>query len=224
MLRLLIACALALSLTATAAGAETPRVLSWQDLVPRVPAFENPFENISEVQRYEIGEIIQARRQVENGVLTEIDPYYKEIEQLTEDLKSQGLDVEALILAYDDLMTRIDELNSAVVGELDGKLVRIPGYALPLEAETTDVDELLLVPYVGACIHVPPPPPNQMVFVTLSKPFRPRGLFEPVWITGRLSVAPATRSLSLVDGAADVGTAYTLQGVLVEPYKESEGG
>ena len=48
---------------------------------------------------------------------------------------------------------------------LDGKLVKIPGYMVPLEDDSEVVSEFLLVPYVGACIHTPPPPPNQIVQV-----------------------------------------------------------
>jgi hypothetical protein len=52
-----------------------------------------------------------------------------------------------------------------VVAELDGKRVRIGGYVVPLDFESTTVKEFLLVPFVGACIHVPPPPANQIIYV-----------------------------------------------------------
>ncbi len=59
----------------------------------------------------------------------------------------------------------------AVVTDLDGKHVRIGGYVVPLDFEATTVKEFLLVPFVGACIHVPPPPPNQIVYVKTAKGF-----------------------------------------------------
>ena len=46
-----------------------------------------------------------------------------------------------------------------VVAELNGKRVKIGGYVVPLDFDATKVTEFLLVPFVGACIHVPPPPP-----------------------------------------------------------------
>ena len=46
----------------------------------------------------------------------------------------------------------------------------------------------MLVPYVGACIHVPPPPPNQLVYVTTDKPWDTMTLWEPVWVTGEIIV------------------------------------
>ncbi|MDB9817954.1 DUF3299 domain-containing protein [Pelagibacterales bacterium] len=72
--------------------------------------------------------------------------------------------------------------------KLDGKIVKIPGYIVPLDYSGTGVTEFMLVPYVGACIHVPPPPPNQLVYVTTDKPWDTMTLWEPVWVTGEIIV------------------------------------
>ena len=66
-----------------------------------------------------------------------------------------------------------------MVKELDGKRVRIGGYVVPLDFEATNVKEFLLVPFVGACIHVPPPPPNQIIYVKSAKGFDVAGLVRP---------------------------------------------
>ena len=44
---------------------------------------------------------------------------------------------------------------------LDGVRARIPGYVVPLESSAAGHLEFLLVPYFGACIHTPPPPPTR---------------------------------------------------------------
>jgi hypothetical protein len=74
----------------------------------------------------------------------------------------------------------------AVVTELDGKRVRIGGYVVPLDFEAATIKEFLLVPFVGACIHVPPPPPNQIIYVKTAKGFDVAGSFDPVYVTGTL--------------------------------------
>src|SRR5687768_227568 len=51
------------------------------------------------------------------------------------------------------------------LSQANGKRVRVPGYMVPLDDSASGVDEFILVPYYGACIHTPPPPPNQMVYV-----------------------------------------------------------
>jgi hypothetical protein len=75
------------------------------------------------------------------------------------------------------------EEASAVTTEFNGKRVRIPGYVVPLDYELA-VTEFILVPYIGACIHVPPPPANQLVWVTTETPYEVPAIFAPVWVEG----------------------------------------
>jgi len=70
---------------------------------------------------------------------------------------------------------------------LDGRRVRIPGFVVPLEDFQERAKEFLLVPYFGACVHLPPPPPNQMVYATLRSE-QPMPTFYPVWIEGTLRI------------------------------------
>ncbi len=98
---------------------------------------------------------------------------------------------------------------AAVVDSLNGRRVTIGGYVVPLDLEARTVKELLLVPFVGACVHVPPPPANQVVHVIAQRAFQIRDLFDPVWVTGKLSVVSSTTEL------ADAG--YRLDAEAVEP-------
>ena len=76
---------------------------------------------------------------------------------------------------------------TGVVEELDGALVKIPGFVVPLEVSTEGkVSEFLLVPYFGACIHFPPPPANQIVYITAEEPIDLESTWEPIWATGEL--------------------------------------
>ena len=74
-----------------------------------------------------------------------------------------------------------------VVAELNGKRVRIGGYVVPLDFDATKVTEFLLVPFVGACIHVPPPPANQIIYVKSAQGITLKGEFDPVYVTGTLT-------------------------------------
>ena len=105
---------------------------------------------------------------------------------------------DGLLAQLDAYEAYLETLNDILVEDLDGREIKIPGYALPLETSDTAVTEFLLVPYVGACIHVPPPPPNQIVHVRYDEGFESEGLFTPVWVTGRISTRPQSLSLSLV--------------------------
>jgi uncharacterized protein len=82
--------------------------------------------------------------------------------------------------------------SAAINTSLEGVTVRLPGYIVPLTM-TGDglVSELILMPYVGACIHVPPPPPNQMVYIKLAKALPLTVLYQPYWVTGTLHAGHA---------------------------------
>lgn len=71
---------------------------------------------------------------------------------------------------------------------LAGTRVRVPGFVVPLDDFQDVVKEFLLVPYFGACVHTPPPPPNQIVFVRMRGGAQQVSLFEPVWIEGILRI------------------------------------
>ena len=99
-------------------------------------------------------------------------------------------------------MKQIGTFN--VVEEFDGQLVRIPGFVLPFEFSASgEISEFLLVPYFGACIHVPPPPPNQLVYVTADAPADLSRQWEPIWAVGVL------RTKSHMNDLGDA--AYTLE-------------
>ncbi|MDQ7988258.1 MAG: DUF3299 domain-containing protein [Candidatus Dactylopiibacterium sp.] len=101
--------------------------------------------------------------------------------------------------------------KAPVMPALDRKRVRIAGFLVPLDADGDTMREFLLVPYFGACIHVPPPPPNQVIHVIMDKPFKAR-MMEPFWISGEMRIARSDNPL----GAA----AYRLQGQRAEPYRQ----
>jgi hypothetical protein len=87
--------------------------------------------------------------------------------------------------------------HAPVVKALDGKNVRLPGYIVPLEvSEEGRVTEFLLVPYFGACIHVPPPPSNQIVHVTSELGVKVEELYQPYWIEGPMQVKATTSELA----------------------------
>lgn len=96
---------------------------------------------------------------------------------------------------------------------LNGQVVRIAGYVVPLDDATQEDAEFLLVPYYGACIHTPPPPPNQMVLVEMDGKQKIRlDLFEAVWLEGKLSI-------DLVESL--YGTAgFQIKGLKVSPYQK----
>jgi uncharacterized protein len=102
--------------------------------------------------------------------------------------------------------------QKAPILQLAGKRVSIPGFMVPLEDDLGKVSEFLLVPYAGACIHVPPPPPNQIVYVKMNKDVKVQVTFtDPITVTGVLQI------LTIQSPYGDVS--YDLSGESVTPYQ-----
>ena len=87
--------------------------------------------------------------------------------------------------------------NAPVVKALDGIEAKLPGYIVPLEiSEAGLVTEFLLVPYYGACIHVPPPPPNQIVLVRYPQGLKLTDIYTPLWVSGTLKIEQVSNDLA----------------------------
>ncbi len=103
-------------------------------------------------------------------------------------------------------------LNVSVNKELDGKPIRIPGFVVPLDTEGELVKEFLLVPYFGACLHYPPPPPNQIVYVKFPEGAPIQQLWDVVYVIGTLKTETVSHSLA--------ETGYFLEGVALADYDD----
>lgn len=101
-------------------------------------------------------------------------------------------------------------VSTGIRTDWNGQTVRLPGFIVPIDYAGTGVTAFILVPFVGACVHVPPPPANQLVFVTTEKPYESSGLFEAVNVTGMFGTASTKTQL------ADVG--YALSADRIEPF------
>lgn len=99
------------------------------------------------------------------------------------------------------------------VKSLNGALVRIPGFVVPTDiTEKGEVKSFLLVPYYGACIHTPPPPPNQIVYIEAATPFRLFNIQDPIWVVGTMKTEPTINGLG--------NTAYSMTLNKWTPYED----
>lgn len=97
--------------------------------------------------------------------------------------------------------------------DLKGQRVRLPGYVVPLDMVGDKLQDFLLVPYFGACIHSPPPPANQIVHITLRRPQTLRTM-DVVWVTGVMGIERQDTGMGV--------SAYSISADTVEPYKASD--
>jgi hypothetical protein len=108
--------------------------------------------------------------------------------------------------AWDQVMQ-----SANVKGELNGKKVRVPGFIVPIEYDDKqNITAFFLVPYFGACIHVPPPPPNQIIYVTGAKNLNAEMIYNPFWIEGTLTTDSMSHDLA--------NSAYSIKADKVSEY------
>jgi hypothetical protein len=102
--------------------------------------------------------------------------------------------------------------NAPVNNQLADQAVRLPGYLVPLEESKAGLNEFLLVPYFGACIHTPPPPSNQIVHVLPRQTLKGFHSMDTVWVNGTMKTVRSDTAMG--------ASSYRLEAVSVEPYVE----
>ena len=139
-----------------------------------------------------------------------------DIEALENEIIAQ-YDIENLVHGSEEYNELVDKLkalqdNAPMTKEYDGIPVKIPGFIVPLDLDSDKVRNFLLVPYYGACIHTPPPPPNQIIYVTLEEGFKLENSSEPIFVNGLMMVETQD---------SEFGTAgYTIYAHKIEPYRQ----
>jgi len=207
-----------LLLNATMVAAES-REITWDDLVPAEAQFDDAFTRLDEDTLYELSIVAGVRDRLEDG--QEVDDLtLADYHERVENLESEGIDVDGLIAKREQITEERIAKTHLANKALDGKPVRIPGYLLPLEFDGDKVTEFLLVPYVGACIHTPPPPPNQIVHVKTEEAYTTDGgLYTAIWVNGLMKTEQSESNLNFIDGSSGIPSSYTLEAISIEPYE-----
>ena len=201
--------------------AQAEKLIDWTNLQPELPPLQDPFSSLTQDQRFDIETIIWAR-----GLSTEerdLDYNRQPVEDAAKferQFEKAGLNVSKMLEDYRTFQVEIARRQGLVNTSLNDTPVKIAGYLLPLEFSEKGETDFLLVPYVGACVHVPPPPANQMVLVRLDKKKVVKDLFTPVWVSGKLKTEELSSSLNLSDGSRKVLVGYNINQAKVVDYKE----
>ena len=178
---------LAASLMAAGAQAADYRTIEWIELMPAddLEAFLNPPESLNDIE--DGTEADQIAGQLDNRSAVDVDDTrYK----------------QALV-------------STRVIDAFDGQAIRVPGFIVPLEHDAQQrVTRFFLVPYYGACIHVPPPPPNQIIYAEYPKGFKLESLYEPFWMSGTMRTSLTENEMAT--------SAYAMTVDHLDPYEDEE--
>lgn len=196
-------------LALTGLQAQDFKLLTWKDLEAPID-FEDPYEKLELSQLQQLGELAYYR-EVEAVSKSELTPYeVSRKDSIIKSLKADKVDYEYLFEIRPKIekmrANRGNKLNTA----LDQSYVEISGYLLPLNFDKGRANEFLLVPWVGACIHTPAPPKNQIIFVRTKEWMSAVELYDPVMLSGQMSVQEQISELFLSDGTTQINTGYTV--------------
>ena len=200
-------------------AAELLQQITWKNLVPQVEIYNDPFLELTPEQKLDLVVVSRTRQLQSDGV--DITPEQTErLNNALKRLEKDHIDIDGLLALRGEIAAKRKHAMEAVNETLNEQQVRLAGYVLPLEMDGLKITEFLLVPYVGACIHEPVPPANQIVLVKFAQGIEVDGQFTPVWVQGKMSTEIGTSKLYLMDGNADIPRSYTLEADAIELYRK----
>ncbi|NPD48206.1 DUF3299 domain-containing protein [Lentimicrobium sp. S6] len=173
---------------------------------------------MTEDQIYDLSYVARMRMLKERKFGSVGDETLKKIEETEKKLTAEGVDIEGLFAEREAITELRRERAEAVVDSLNGLYIRMLGYLLPLDFDGKKGIEFLLVPWVGACIHTPPPPQNQIVYINFDKGYEISSRYTPVWVEGTLRTESLTKELFLVDGTSNINLGYSMRPKSIEKY------
>lgn len=217
-------------------------LITWDDLKAQSTGLKNPYEHLSANQTYRLSSLFQLQHWIAQNQAAPDSKEAQEVKRLERSLTDEGLDVKALLAQVDQAQAYWRSQSQTTNPDLENRSVKLSGYVLPLsdnsatrensannensanhenstnrENSAQQVTQFLLVPYVGACIHVPPPPPNQMVYVKPAAAIQNPGLFSPVFIEGQIRQQSGDYELFRVDGSQSVKVSYAMTMTAIAP-------
>ncbi|EDX86994.1 transporter, NiCoT family, putative [Synechococcus sp. PCC 7335] len=209
-----------------AAPVRAQEAISWDDLQAHSTHLRNPYEHLSEAQTYRLSSLYQLKEWTKENPSAPESIEAKEIQRLEQTLAAEGLDTDALLVHADEARAYWRSQSQITNPDLEEQSVQLSGYILPLgnaqaDSRTQTVSEFLLVPYVGACIHVPTPPPNQMVYIKPRVAIENPGLFSAVQITGKLRSRSGRYELFRVDGSRTIEVSYAMDLEAITPAPDT---
>ena len=198
------------SLNAAAANESDVILARWDALAPSIEPYDDPFIDMSLEQKKDLREVLLSL-DTEN-VSRSAAGDHPNAKAARARLEAAGLDIPYLLEQRLLVMERRREEATGVTSTFIDKKVLMDGFVLPLAWKDERVTEFLLVPWVGACIHTPPPAPNQIIHVSFPQGLELKQRFDAVRLEGTLRHQPAAHELFLIDGSRRIPASYGLEG------------
>lgn len=185
------------------AAADSPKTIEWTDLMPEEDL--KLLESMPTVDHGDTG----GEGVIEDPASNSLRPQNRQLSSDVENAIAQAMAPEGKgERTWEDAL-----VSTRTRPEFDNTQIRLPGFVVPLEFDDAmNISEFFLVPYYGACIHVPPPPPNQIIFVRYPEGLQLENLYTPFWVTGTLRIETVENDTAL--------SSYSMAAEKIVEYRE----
>ncbi|UCF77022.1 MAG: DUF3299 domain-containing protein [Betaproteobacteria bacterium] len=187
--------------------------MDWSRLVdPSVQNYDDPYRELTPEQLTSLVTVARLRERAANG-----EPIDEErLSRESASLSAARIDVDRLIAQRWIVAERRERAATSGNKEVDGREVVLSGFVIPAPADDDGKATGYLVAERGMCSHMPPPSPNQMVRLRLPENWRPQAIYQPVRVSGLLSIEPTARTVRVVDGLVPMHATFTMNVSSVE--------
>lgn len=211
--RLLAHAAVFLALLPVCVVAQPALPVSWPTLVDAdAQVYEDPYRNLTASQMEMLMALARVQQLLSSGEWSaaEVEEFQRRVEVIEEDLESDGLDAGWILAQREAVAARRQHAAVATNNQLDGKQVELSGYFI--YASALDNGELVayLTPDRGLCMHLPAPPPNQVIRLVLENMPDPVGPCIAAAVRGRLAVEETRHFISSTDGPAPMWSRWKM--------------
>ena len=198
-------------LTSLSVSAKEVTTIEWVDLIPPadLEILTNPPKSITDIPHGQDFPELSSEFPSED----ELDQLSNSISNAIGDAVNNAEGNSSPIPSPEEQAYAAALKSTNVNAEYDQKSIRLPGFVVPVEYNDDQViTEFFLVPYFGACIHVPPPPPNQIIYVKYPQGLELTALYDPFWIEGAMKTQIIQNDIAL--------SAYAIDASGIKPYEE----
>lgn len=193
--------------------------INWEKLQPESVYLQKNFDILSEEDQGKIFWVSYLKNNIPKERTEETAEVYDEFASR---LATALPIAKALDIDVEKALSELKMMETGINPKLAGQRAQLPGYLIPLATSGKEVQDFLLVPYYGACIHTPPPPLNQIVYAHTKTPLPLTEdlVFKAVSLTGTFEVnSTISKELFLVDGSSDIEIGYSMDVDTIEDYK-----
>eukprot|EP00903_Cladosiphon_okamuranus_P002452 g2450.t1 len=187
--------------------------VTWEDLKdPATASFDDPFVALNVYQLRSLGTVLRLRQRLGKEDLTAEDRFEISQRLRSEEarLAAAGVDVDGLLSQRVDIARKRAAAALAGNPRLSGREISITGYVIPVTGPDGRATTGYLVPGAGMCSHMPAPDPNQMIRYSLGTDWEAGYVYEPVLLTGTLSLETTKQEITLLDGQIDMLASFQM--------------